>query len=876
MKQAFVIAAAMFCLFASVGNASGQQAAGVASLELVRAVRPWEFVSALGTRAGIFGDEAGNFETWVYPLKILRNFHLRFKVDGQSFDAARVARSITVRPESTSITYAWDTFSIRETLFVPVREPGALIQLEIDNAQPVEVEAVFERDFQLEWPGTMGGSDIDWVPALRAFSLTETQQRFTALIGSPSATGFHQEFATNYTASKENSLDFGVIPPGKTTRLIVIAASFQGLPPADQTYRRLSSSYSQLLADSTAYYYGYLRDHVTLELPDAALQQAYQWAQVGMLQGLVVNPFLGTGLVAGYRESGDDQRPGYAWFFGRDALWTSFALDAEGDFATTRTALDFLAKYQRADGKVPHEIAQGASFVPWFQSMPYAYASADATPLFIVAMNDYVKRSGDVDFAREKWDNLQRAYQFVVSTYDKTGFPQNAGVGHGWVEGGPLLPVRTELYQTAVVVEALRSLAELSHLLGKDEQGTSLASQYERAKIAMNNSFWIADKGRYAFGLDSKGAQADSSSVLAAVPMWFGLLDEDKANSMIDQLASPDIQTEWGMRIIPATNPKYEAAGYHSGTVWPLFTGWASVGEYRLHRPMPAYANLRSNALLTFDGSLGHVAEVLSGTYYQTLATGSPNQVWSSAMVVAPMLTGLLGLDADAIANHLSFSPHVPESWTSFAVNHIKAGPCEFNLRYGAVIDKITLHLEKTSGDRCTVDFSPALSLRTQVVDAELNGHGIPFRVESNIEDQHVTVHLNPESQSESLVIRLKNDFSLGQSFALPDLGSTNQGLRILAERWNQNRDTLELEVASASGGTYELDVWNPDQLATVDGAELLRSDQRSAKLRISLDAPLGSAVTRRTLVLHFDGKARRKSESAESRTTMKGAPNAD
>ncbi|PYV67098.1 MAG: hypothetical protein DMG96_40365, partial [Acidobacteria bacterium] len=37
-------------------------------LELTRIARPWEFLSAVGTRAGFFGNEAGNFEAWVYPL----------------------------------------------------------------------------------------------------------------------------------------------------------------------------------------------------------------------------------------------------------------------------------------------------------------------------------------------------------------------------------------------------------------------------------------------------------------------------------------------------------------------------------------------------------------------------------------------------------------------------------------------------------------------------------------------------------------------------------------------------------------------------------------------------------------------------------------
>jgi len=99
------------------------------------------------------------------------------------------------------------------------------------------------------------------------------------------------------------------------------------------------SSYDQLLRESGDYYEKYLRDTVSLTLPDEQLRQAYDWSRVSMLQGMVNNPYLGTGLVAGYRTSGESQRPGFAWFFGRDSEWTSFALNSEGDYAGAKAAL---------------------------------------------------------------------------------------------------------------------------------------------------------------------------------------------------------------------------------------------------------------------------------------------------------------------------------------------------------------------------------------------------------------------------------------------------------------------------------------------------------------------------------------------------------
>ena len=153
--------------------------------------------------------------------------------------------------------------------------------------------------------------------------------------------------------------------------------------------------------------------------------------------------------------------------------------------------------------------------------------------------------------------------------------------------------------------------------------------------------------------------------------MWFGLLDEDKAGAMIAELAAPEHQADWGMRIISSRSAKYSAGGYHFGSVWPLFTGWASVGEYRYHRALPGFSNLMANAQLALDGSLGHVTEVLSGDYYQPLSTSSPHQIWSAAMVISPLLRGLFGLQTDAGARRVTLAPHVPADWTL-----VHAGPC--------------------------------------------------------------------------------------------------------------------------------------------------------------------------------------------------------
>src|SRR5205823_14354280 len=115
-------------------------------------VRTWELLPITGTGAALFGDESETLHAWVYQLKIFREFHLIFLTEGRVLPAAPLARTVTVRPASATILYAGDTFTLRETLFVPIDAQGAVLLLNVETEQPLEIEAVFHRDYQLMWP----------------------------------------------------------------------------------------------------------------------------------------------------------------------------------------------------------------------------------------------------------------------------------------------------------------------------------------------------------------------------------------------------------------------------------------------------------------------------------------------------------------------------------------------------------------------------------------------------------------------------------------------------------------------------------------------------------------------------------------------------
>jgi glycogen debranching enzyme len=830
-------------------------------MQLSGVARNWQFLDAVGQHAGIFAREDGRLETWVYPLKLFRDFHLVFHSGSHVIAAELLPHTIFTRPESTSIHYEYDAefeqFSVCEMLFVPVDQRGAVITLQVESFGPLTVEAQFTPDVSWMWPAGLGDAFSRWDKDAQVFQFGEDQHRFYALAGAENISAATEAYSNNYAAAQSNSFLFPALAKGKATYNFVVAASFENEKQARDTYANLLANSVKLQQQAADYYRHYLDSTVVLTLPDAELQKAYDWARIATFQGLVDDPFAGKGLIAGYNVAGYSRRPGFGWFFGRDSMWTALALDSVGDFATTKAALQFLATYQRPNGKIPHEISQSVKLTDWWNEYVYGTASADGTPLYIIGMDDYVRSSGDVAFAREKWDSLWKAYQFLQTTYAPNGLPLNKGVGHGWIEGGSLLPVSTELYQAGVAVAALRSLADLAELTGQGKLAPNLKSQSDTQLAKIESLFWSPANNFYGYALNPDGKLIEKPSVLGTVPMWFGLLNQQHGEQFLNVLAAPDQQADWGMRIISNKDPVYSPVGYHFGSVWPLFSGWASVAEYRYHRPLPGYLNLRANAQLIFDGALGKATEVLSGTAYVPLATSSSHQIWSSAMIVSPILRGMLGISVDSPNHKLTFAPHVPASWNTLTIGNLRVGDSSLILVYQKNADTLTLTVERSGSDNIDLEFSPAFSLRAHILEAAVNGNRTAFAsLGENGVDQHPTVRLPLQPGKNTVSLRFRDDFGIDYPYAAPVLGATSRGLKFVSEGWNAGHDRLELEVAGGNGASYSVPLYGDLAGLTVDGGTV---ENRGSQAVLQLRFPSGPVdqFSTQKVTLNFSGASR-------------------
>jgi len=786
--------------------------------ELERSIQPGAFFDVTGRRSAVFGYEDRAFEVWTYPLKILDDFKLSFNLRGYPLDieGRDVRTSINVRPEATVFTYSHAAFTVREIIFAPIDESGIVILLDVRSVLPMTITGSFRPRLSLMWPAGLMTGYIGWDERSHTYLTGEETNRFVGIIGSPTARDLsvmpYQEEPRDLPVRFVIEISDEVMKSHLVP--IVIAGSAEGRDKARATYDRLLASASSLYEKNVDYYKRLLGETLTVTTPESRLNTAFEWAKIGTDKGLATNPMLGTGMVAGFRTSGESERPGFAWFFGRDSMWTVFATTSYGDFAATRTALEFLKKFQREDGKIPHEISQSASLIPWFKDYPYPWASADATPLYIIAHGDYLRASSDTAFLNQNWDSILKAYRFTAATdTDGNGLIENTGIGHGWVEGGALYPPHEEIYMQGVWIEALRNIAEMADIKGDREVAEAARAAASRTQEATEKTYWLADRGYYAFATNrppastrvadpgpnrdvrqermnelDKKSLVDEDTVLPAVPLWWRTLDTQRAESQIDHIGSGWMATDWGTRIISSRSKLYDPLSYHYGSVWPLFTGWASMAAYRYGRPHIGHQALMANALLTYEGALGYVTELLSGDFNAAFGRSSHHQVWSEAMVITPLVRGMLGIETSDSGRALTVAPQLPADWNRISAQRIAAGQQRFDLAIEQSPGRRRIEITRSSSNQNSSQsvkliVAPAFPLDAQIRSVTVNGRAAKSQISRLGDIQRAEVVIENPSQSSEIVYALDEGSDIYYISQQLSAGANNQGLRVLRSR---------------------------------------------------------------------------------------------
>ncbi len=385
---------------------------------------------------------------------------------------------------------------------------------------------------------------------------------------------------------------------------------------------------------------------------------------------------------------------GLPWFmtmFGRDSIFTSLqALPFTPELAAT--TLRALGAWQgtRVDdfrdedpGRILHEMRYGE--LTAFEERPHSpyYGSADATPLYVVLLDEYERWTGDRRLVRElegearaalAWiddyaDLMGNGYVSYRRRNEETGLENQCwkdswdsiSYRDGRLPGFPRATCELQGYAYDAKIRGAR----LARLAWKDpELADALEKQAADLKRRFNRDFWVEDGKYFALALDSEGNQVDSLTSNNGHLLWSGIVDKPKAKAVARHLLGPRLFSGWGVRTLAEGEGRYNPIGYHVGTIWPFDNSFVAWGLRRYGFKEEAAA-IAAGILDAADFFAGRLPEAFGGyergvtKYPVQYPTACSPQAWSTGTPLL-LLRTMLGLEP--VADNLIVDPALPES----------------------------------------------------------------------------------------------------------------------------------------------------------------------------------------------------------------------
>jgi glycogen debranching enzyme len=249
------------------------------------------------------------------------------------------------------------------------------------------------------------------------------------------------------------------------------------------------------------------------------------------------------------------------------------------------------------------------------------------------------------------------------------------------------------------VYRAKLLIANLYERAGDKETAERLRNEAAQLKKDFNRDFWVESKKFYAIALQKDGRPAAVISSNPGQALWTGIIDDDKAEAVVDHLAAEDMFSGWGIRTLSHKEPRYNPIGYHLGTVWPHDNSIIAAGFRHYGFDEQAIRVLESIVDAGQHFEHARLPEVFGGFSQHDFAVpvrypvACHPQAWAAGSVPF-MMSSLLGLRADAFNHRLRVTrPVLPSFVSELDFRRIKIGD-----------STIDLHCERTSNGGLQVD----------------------------------------------------------------------------------------------------------------------------------------------------------------------------
>ena len=400
---------------------------------------------------------------------------------------------------------------------------------------------------------------------------------------------------------------------------------------------------------------------------------------------------------------------GIPWFsvpFGRDSLITAMqTLALQPEIA--RATLHFLARQQGKEindwrdeqpGKILHEVRLGElARLGRVPHTPY-YGSVDATPLFLVALGEYLRWTGDWGLGRELRPNVELALRWIDDYGDADGdgyveylCRSDRGIpNQGWKDsadavshrdGRPARPPIALAEVQGYVYRAKTAMADYFDTLSEPARGKELRRQAAELRAGFARDWWLESEGCFAMALDAEKRPVATVSSNPGHCLWAGLLEDEEARRLGQRLMAEDMLCGWGIRTLSTREPTFNPMSYHNGSVWPHDNSLIIAGlkRYGMDDLAMHVADEVVDAAVRFP--LFRLPELYCGftrdrRYFSMPArypvSCSP-QAWAAGSVFL-IVQAMLGLQPDADAGVLTVRPTLLGRVGRLSVRNLRVG----------------------------------------------------------------------------------------------------------------------------------------------------------------------------------------------------------
>lgn len=406
---------------------------------------------------------------------------------------------------------------------------------------------------------------------------------------------------------------------------------------------------------------------------------------------------------------------GLPWFvalFGRDTLIASLqTMIVYPEFAAG--ALEVLGQHQATErddyrdaepGKILHELRYGE--LAHFKLIPHTpyYGTADATPLYLVALHSAWRATGDRALIERNLTYAEACLTWIDAYGDRDGdgfqeYETRSPAGYenmAWKDSGDAV-----MYPDGTLVRGPKALCELQGYVYDawlrmaeiyDELGNGVSAAALRKKAAVlfkkfNEDFWDGESGFYAFALDGEKKKVLSIASNAGHCLWSGIVAPERAAAVVKRLMRDDMRSGWGIRTLSADHPSFNPYNYQTGAVWPHDNALIALGMRRYGFAAEAAAVARDLSGAASHFLLNQLPELYAGLQrdpgsfpVQYLGANVP-QAWAAGTPFM-LLQAMLGLQQDAPRGKLYVDPALPDWLPDVTLIDLRLGQERFDIRF--------------------------------------------------------------------------------------------------------------------------------------------------------------------------------------------------